>query len=44
MVVNFVNKYKKLVISKSGKSHNDNVKIEVQNFEHLHCKVVKFEG
>ena len=31
--------YKKLDISKSGKSHIKILKFEVENFEHLCCKV-----
>ena len=43
MGVHFKNKYQTLVISRSEKSHNKIVKIEVENFEHTHCKVVKFK-
>ena len=43
MGVDFIQKYKNLVISKSGKSHIKIIKIEVENLEHLRCKVVKFE-
>ena len=35
----FYRKYQKMVISKSGKSHNKIKKIEVENFEQLGCKV-----
>ena len=31
--VNFIHKYQNLVISKSGKSHNKIVNLEVENFE-----------
>ena len=33
----FFNKYQNLDISKSRKSHNRAVKLEVENVEHLHC-------
>ena len=39
MRVNFINKYPNLVITKSGKNHTKIVKLEVENFEHLGCKV-----
>ena len=35
----FSNKCTNLFFSKSGKSHYKILKLEVENFEHLHCKV-----
>ena len=37
MGVNFINKYKNLVISKSGKSHNKIAKFEVENLKLRIC-------
>ena len=33
------NKYQKLFISKSGKIYNKNVMLQVENVEHLQCRV-----
>ena len=37
--VNFINKYQKLVFQKVEKIYHKIVKMEVENVEHLHCKV-----
>ena len=37
--VNLINKYPKLVIPKSEKSHTKIVMLEAENFEHLCCRV-----